>query len=191
MARFAAPPPSQRVQRFVGPGVGGGGVPTPADTTDPAINRLEETTPSEGFTGYVSRSRFGPPVGAIVIGHGGAQEHGETPQGSIPGRDPGTGRSRFAWPFGFPRDRSELPARAERMATLGTAGVGSPAVEFHRHRIDTTVGPTEAMDPNAMGWGRAPFPRAIRQPRYTLRQEFEQRAQSFTGLHTLVVKYGK
>lgn len=190
MARFAAPPPSQRVPRFRAPGLGGVGQPIATDTEDPATHELEETTPSEGFSGYHSRSRFGAPVGQITFGHGAAQERGDTPQGDPQGYDPGTGRSRFNWPWSV-KEHTELPERAERMATLGTAGVGDPAVRFFRRRINTTVGPFQLQDPNAMGWGLAPFPRAIRQPRFTLRREFRQGAQSFSGLHTLVVKYGK
>jgi hypothetical protein len=196
--RFVAPPRQSRrtggnVERSRKGGLGGAPEPLADDESD-ELHRLESTTPRDGFTGIESQTRFTSPAGQLVIGHGGAQSLARTQGGAPPDQDPGDGRSQFDFPFRFRAAQSELPDRAEYMASLDNISIGLVArrvIRYFRHRIDSTVPAFQTQDPNAMGWGRAPFPRAIRQPRFTLRPEFMQGAQSFTGEHTLVVKYGK
>jgi hypothetical protein len=199
MARFAAPPrQSERrggnVTRNRHGGLGGQPEPI-ASGDDAATYEIEHTTPSEGFAGILSRTRFTAPVGQIVVGHGSRQAMARTQAGSAPGADPADQLSRFdGSAYHFRAAQSELPGRAEFMTTLDTLSlrlVALRVLRYFRHRIDSTVPGFQLQDPNAMGWGKGPFPRAIREPRFTLRPEYMQGAQSFRGEHTLVVKGGK
>ena len=180
--RFAAPPRRSAIaQRFRAPGLGGQPELVP-DETDETLFELESTTPSEGFTGIRSRSRFASSPKQAVIGHG----YASAGDGAVPGPyDPGTGRTQFPDyepdPGTFvPNERTSALDRLSEMLPPGF-------LRFFRRYADTTVPGFELQDPNAMGWGRNP-PRSVHQLRFTLRPEFQQGAQSFSGFHTLIVK---
>lgn len=153
------------------------------DTEDPYLQRLEETTPRDGFAGILSRSRFTSPDRPTIVGHGGAQTF--IPSGSDE-YDPAAGKSQFR--RGLPNPGTFDEDRSSDLGASQGALVRDGLLRFFRRRVDTTLAGFKAQDPNIMGWGVAPFPRAIRQPRFTLRSEFEQGAQSFSGLHTLIIK---
>lgn len=184
--RFGAPPRfDSRAPRFKAPGLGGSSSlvrEIPAEESA-SLYELESTTPEDGFSGILSRSRFVAVTKQAVIGHGGPTA-GQGPQ-ALP-QDPGAGRSQFTKyavdPQTFvPNVRtSALDRWSEWVEAAGF-------LKYFRRTVDTTVPGFELQDPNAMGWGKDP-PRAWRSRRYTLRPEFQQGAQNFLGLHTKITK---
>jgi hypothetical protein len=184
--RFAAPPRHRDAPaRFRAPGLGGQSEPV-ADAESPELNRLESTTPREGFTGIGSRPRFFAVPRMVSVGHG-ARQQGDRPLGALP--DPATDKSQFVKePYATGVETFAPNVRTSNIDAESEPLVASGFLRYFRRRIDATVPGDVLQDPNIMGWGKAPFPRALRQPRFTLRPEFEQGAQSFLGLHTVVVK---
>lgn len=191
--RFGAFGPSQQPGRYRAAGLGGSSEVRPEED----YGALEETLPLDGFTGYRSRSRFASFSPAPVLAHGGAPML--TSPGIGPGRDPATGRTVFGRLIGLydqtwwlleRRRTSALDPDSERLTKSGRGVIpGQPALVYHRRNIDADNAGTKPAD--LIRWDDGgPRPRAWRDPRYTLRREFMQGAQSFMGQHTQLRKLG-
>ena len=183
--RFRAPAP---VQAHARPRAGGLGTPpAPAPEQSSEFEELEQTTPTQGFTGYRGRPRFTSPMPLAIAAHGGTMEgySGEVAEAF----DPSIGRSRFpaqsllVWFDGIIER-----VRTSALDRVSMALVGEGRLTYQRGRIDATIAGTRPAD--MIRWGDPPYPQAFREPRYTLRPEFMQDAQTFSGLHTLMRKKG-
>lgn len=180
--RFGAFKPSQQAGRSRAVGLGGEASNMPEED----LGNLEETLPSQGFAGILGRSRFASFLPPPIIGHGG-YVFGKS--GQIPENDPNEGDTQFGTnaslidtPGVLDRSRtSDMPASNEGLTRAGL-------LRYVRRTVDTTN--PGLRPPDMIRWGDAPFPRAMRQLRFTLRREFNQGAQNFLGQHTLMRKQG-
>ncbi len=183
--RFAAPPRAIPAPRDKAPGLGA----TDSEQVPQGTGRpLEE--PAE-FTGIRSRSRFAPEPKPPPVGHGGATA-GVTPLATLP--EPNLATQFPPW---VPLANTELPARAERMASLGQS---VPFLEAIRALVYVrSRRPGGALPPAPAVAGGGPLPAQERAAdlirwsdfgvvpgkinrRFTLRREFLQGAQTFLGL---------
>lgn len=164
------------------------------------IRALQETLP-EWNSAPRSRSRFAF-VPTYPDGHGYASSGDSRPNPSR-GRDPAAGKTSFTpydnpgSTFGrFPDSRSEIEYRNLYDVSLGQTGpwrVRNGIVAFFRHRHVSPEGrlpdgpgiqsrPTEQIR-----WSDAgPAPVSTITPRFTLRREFSQDAQRFSGLRNVI-----
>jgi hypothetical protein len=180
--RFGAFKPSQQPPRSRAPGLGGEAGNLPAED----LGDLEATTPIQGFTGILGRSRFASFLPPPVLGHNGFVYGGS---GAKPEPDPNTGDSQFDAQAALYDANGVTPySRTSDMPASNEALTASGLLRYVRRTVDTTNPGTRA--PDMVRWGDPPFPRAFRQLRYTLRREFLQGAQNFLGQHTMMLKKG-
>lgn len=183
MGRFSSPRPPQQYDRDRAPGLGGrsndlddvsrGGPAGPLRAID-----LETATREGGFTGIVSRSRFGAVLPWPSIGHGG-QTTGFEPVDDGP--DPAAGETQF----------ERTPSIVDRfLRTVRRAGLGTDDIPlaregkllYVRDRVPVAIVGTRLTDPIRVS-DSGPLPVAKLNRRFTLRREFQQDAQTFDGLH--------
>ncbi len=178
-------------------------VPVPRDkasglgSTDSEQVPQQAGTPVEEpaeFTGIRSRSRFMPEPVPPVIGHGGATAGGVRPAATLPEPNLDTQFESQAALVQPPR-RAQMPARAERMASLGQ---NTPLLERIRALVfvrSRQLGGEKPPGPAIGGvgggitrasdlprWSDFGVVRGKVNRRYTMRREFMQNAQTFLGL---------
>jgi hypothetical protein len=186
--RFGAPTAPRHTVRPKATGVGSTRSEVISDDETMDIRFIEETTPVNGFTGILSRSRFRPPPPALRAGHGGVEGRVQPTYGDD--YDPASGFTQF------PREPEDVDpeddledVRRDR-GNLGADDVAlaqEGVLQYVRRRVRVPIDGYRPPDP--IRWGDPPFPRAKRQLRFTMRREFEQEAQNFLGLHTIVEKH--
>jgi hypothetical protein len=166
------------------------GVSDPEAVPDSDLNRLETTTPQDGFSGIVSRSRFMSPGVPIEVGHGTQQV---AVQPGTDYADPAEGR-----PGSFHVVQTIVDVARQVNARLRVSGLGVDdrvledrgRLQYVRRRDPIYLAGLKAAD--LPRWTDAgPVPRATVWRRYTMRREFEQDAQTFTGAHTVLLPADK
>lgn len=185
--RFAAPARPIPAPRAKAGGLGSDRSEYIPDGDDPQGRGAFPEQP-HAFTGVRSRSRFAPEPKPNAIGHGAATA-GVSPLATLP--EPNL-ETQFE-PH-VPTANTELPARAERMASLGQQDpllVRIGRLIFHRDR-DTGGehapggGKTKAYD--LIRWSDFGVVPGKINRRYTLRPEFSQGAQTFLGARMIQTK---
>ena len=186
--RFSPPPAQVYVNRYRHGGLGASVNETVPAEDVTSVRKLEETIPAGGFTAILSRSRFFRMLTPRPVGHGDAQAPSDNPS---QGPDPADGRSQFDnMNDNFPGPISDdHAANADRGAQgLEAASVQMMARGRLKYVRRRDIVPLSGLVPvGPPRWSDAgPAPRSRMNRRYTLRPEFEQNAQTFSGIRFTV-----